>query len=305
MSPQEGTRFPEYLAGQYIALRREDCKLTKKIVTADGRVEIEPDLDENGSQKIGPVTHSYSIASAPQETAQQGSLEFYVILERDEKGQPGRLTESLFRINLQIDDKIGYVDRIAGDFTLQKRAAGFPSVLLVGTGTGLAPFVSMIKQKYLEACSGKTDGVRYTLLHTNRTYQELAYHNELLKIEASGKFDFLYVPSVSRPTERDRSDPGLCLGRANNLLRWIFGMPMREEEELQEVNAASGSTTLAEAALQRAVRPAVPPRFVRDELLRRLQPSETVLLSCGNPFSMADIESVARANKIHFEKEDW
>jgi len=58
---------------------------------------------------------------------------------------------------------LAYVERIVGDFTLAKRAAGFDHVLMVGTGTGLAPFVSMVKQLDREAGNGKRPAARYTL----------------------------------------------------------------------------------------------------------------------------------------------
>ena len=45
VKPAAGHRFPEYEAGQYIALRREDCALTRKVTGADGRVRFVPDLD--------------------------------------------------------------------------------------------------------------------------------------------------------------------------------------------------------------------------------------------------------------------
>jgi len=136
--PDNGCRFPDYCPGQYIALGREDCRLTRKIVL-DGKLHTIPDLDEGGKPKVGPVTHSYSIASAPFETERSHYLEFYLVLERDGDGHPGRLTESLFRMNLQLDGKIQYLDRVQGDFTLEKRVNGSGNVLLVGTGTGMAP----------------------------------------------------------------------------------------------------------------------------------------------------------------------
>jgi hypothetical protein len=46
LMPEEGTPFPEYKAGQYIALRREDCRLTKRVVGEDGKPHYVPDLDE-------------------------------------------------------------------------------------------------------------------------------------------------------------------------------------------------------------------------------------------------------------------
>src|SRR5262245_14168989 len=74
--PDSGDPFPHYKAGQYIALSRESCRLTKKVTGADGRPAYVYDLDESGNPKRGPVTHSYSISSAPFETLESGHLEF-------------------------------------------------------------------------------------------------------------------------------------------------------------------------------------------------------------------------------------
>ncbi|MBI4610338.1 MAG: hypothetical protein HY726_15165 [Candidatus Rokubacteria bacterium] len=303
--PQPGSQFPDFKAGQYIALRRDDCKLTKKVTLAGGGIDYVADLDADGNPKRGPVTHSYSIASAPFETRQHACLELYVVLETDRHGNPGRLTESFWRIDPKGDNAITYVNRIVGDFTLDKRAAGFRSVVLVGTGTGLAPFVSMVKQLHFEASQGTTDGVSYTLLHTNRTYAELAYHDELLAIEASRLFDFVYIPSVSRPSARDAGDPKMGLGRANNLLRFIFEMPLKEEEALQAALANGADVSAAKAAFAQAVRPRLPDQLSPQELQERFRPSSTVILTCGNAMLMEDVKYVADKNGIQFEKEDW
>ena len=304
LMPEEGHPFPDYRPGQYIALRREDCWLTRRHVDAQGRTRYTPDLDEQGRQKRGPVTHSYSISSAPCETRRHGWLEFYVVLEKGDAEYPGRLTESLFRIRPGHDDRVGYVDHIAGDFTLEKRTAGFANVLMVGTGTGLAPFASMLKQLDSEAADGPRPAVRYTLLHANRTYQELAYHRVLCDIEAAGRLDFVYIPSVSRPVPGEWGGR-LGVGRANNLLRHLFGLPSREEEELKLAEQSGGDVALAQTAVARAVKAALPGHLPRERLLERLAPSQTVIITCGNPSSMADIHVVADALGIRFEKEDW
>ncbi len=280
--PEDGTRFSPFEAGQYIALRRDDCLLTKKVKEGT-EVRFVPDLDADGKQKRGPVTHSYSIAAAPFEAARDNNLEFYVVLERESDGALGRFTESLFRVEREGNDRLNYMDRIVGDFTLAKRAGGFEHVLMVGTGTGLAPFVSMIKQLHHDA-QREVPRARYTLLHTNRTYEELAYHRELLDIEASKAFDFVYVPSVSRPTERDRADARLGIGRANNLLRHIFGFPPLEST---------------------AVAPELPVERSLALLQNRIDPSRTVVLTCGNPGGMTDIEWIAAQTGMRFEKEEW
>ncbi|HVR71740.1 MAG TPA: hypothetical protein VMT87_12935 [Vicinamibacteria bacterium] len=304
LMPEEGHPFPDYQPGQYIALRREDCWLTHRHVDAQGRTRYAPDLDEQGRQKRGPVTHSYSISSAPWETRRHGWLEFYVVLEKGNAEYPGRLTESLFRVRPGHDDRVGYVDHIAGEFTLEKRAAGFASVLMVGTGTGLAPFAAMLKQLDFEAEQGRRPSARYTLLHANRVYQELAYHRALSEIEEAGRFDFVYVPSVSRPVPGDWGDR-LGVGRANNVLRHLFGLPSREEEELKLAEQSGGDVALAATSMARAVKAALPGHLPRETLLERLAPAETVIITCGNPSSMADIRVVAETLGIRFEKEDW
>lgn len=303
LMPERGGAFPDYVPGQYIALRRNHCRLTRRVVGPDGRQRYMPDLDEAGQPKLGPVTHSYSIASAPCETRDGGYLEFYVVLEKDEYGTLGRLSGSFFDIGS--GDEVLYVNRITGNFTLSHRARNCRSVLLVGTGTGVAPFVSMIKQLHQDACRGDVAPVQYTLLHANRTYEELAYHRELLDIEASHTCDFVYVPSVSRPTDRDVGDPRLGRGRANNLLRSLFGLPMKEQEDVDAVRAQGADAAHAQAALAKAVPPALPGHMSRSELINRCDPSHSVILTCGNPSLMEDIKHVADTLHIRFEKEDW
>src|SRR5258708_1018548 len=261
--PPAGDSFPDYKPGQYIALRRDDCRITKRVVGPDGHPTIVPVLDESGQPQRGPVTHSYSIASAPYETRAGGYLGFYLVLETDDK-----------------------------------------SVLLVGTGTGLAPFVSMIKQLQHDAEGGASDGVRYTLLHANRTSEELGYHQSLQAIEAAQRFDFVYLPSVSRPRP-GAADPALGRGRANNVLRHIFGMPLREEHAVREAEAKGEDAAPARAALPSVVRPALPGPRSPAELRERLPPPPTVVLPCGTPSLMPDIKFIPETNGMRFEKEDW
>ena len=305
MMPEPGTRFPDYKPGQYIALRREDCRLTKVVRDADGQIHYLPDLDEAGNPKLGAVTHSYSLASAPAETRENGHLEFYIVLQKIEQETEGRLSGALFRLNFPEDNKLIYVNRITGSFTLDQRANGFRSVLLVGTGTGLAPFVSMIKQLHFDARRGVRDDTQYTLIHTNRTFEELAFHEELRAIESAQRFDFVYVPSVSRPTVRDLTDTNIGRGRANNLFRHIFDMPLKEEEYLEQARFSQVDISKARAELDSAVRPVLPGCILRSELQKRLNPERTVVLTCGNASLMADINYIAARQGMRFEKEDW
>jgi ferredoxin-NADP reductase len=278
--------------------------LTKKTVSEDGRIQYVPDLDIAGRQKVGPVTHSYSIASAPYETLLYRYLEFYVILHLDDKGQPGRLTESLFHIDAESDNIITYFYKITGDFTLEKLAAGFSNVVMVGTGSGLAPFASMVKQLHYDATQGKKSDMRYTLFHGNRGLQELGYHEELLEIERERRLDFVYVPTVSRPSHNDYENSALGKGRANNLLRHVLEMPLKEEELLQTPIDA-GESERARTLLERTVRPVLPAHHSPEMLRERMPSRQTVLLTCGNPDVMADIRHVAETHQMQFEMEEW
>ena len=55
LMPESGTQFQPSKAGQYIALRRDDCRLTRKTgVGSDDKPTYGPAVDESGQQKIGP-----------------------------------------------------------------------------------------------------------------------------------------------------------------------------------------------------------------------------------------------------------
>ena len=163
----------------------------------------------------------------------------------------------------------------------------------------------MVRQLHHEALQGKSIEQRFTLFHANRGLNELGYHQELQEIEKQQKFDFVYVPSVSRPSEEDYQNPKIGKGRANNLLRFVFDMPLKEEQDLQLLAAQRQETTEAKKILQRTVKPVLPRHISHDRLLARMKPEKTVILTCGNPLSMDDINYIAVANKIKFEKEEW
>jgi NAD(P)H-flavin reductase len=191
-----------------------------------------------------------------------------------------------------------------GDFTLDKRTAGARSVVFVGTGTGLAPFAGMVKQVDHEAAQGRRTDVRYTIFHANRSRPELAYHEELQAIEAAGRIDFVYVPSVSRPTAEDhrtrgwgRDAPATSCARLRHAAQGRGGGAAGPRAGPTRPHGRGGGEGRAALAP-----PATSPRA---SLQDRALPADTVILTCGNPSSMADIKFIAESNKIRYEKEDW
>jgi len=201
----------------------------------------------------------YSIVSAPFETAAHRYMEFFV--NRDREFADG--------------ETMKFADNATGDFTL-KRAEAFRNVLLVGTGTGIAPFISMIRHLHHE----KSSGVRYTLIQVSRKFEELGYYKELSAIEAQGDLDFIYIPSVSRPSEKDWRLETLGKGRAGNLLRGMLNLHRSGE--------------------------AVLPVSLKNQVLNeRLDRDSTIILACGSHASVNDIRDVADQKRIRFVKEDW
>ena len=303
LQPEPGSPFHNYTAGQYIALRRDDCKLTRKTGFApDGKATYEPELDPWGRQTLGPVTHAYSIASAPSETAEFGWLEFLVALEYGIHGLPGRLSEALFGMNDEAGCEVSYMERFAGDFTLEARVKQAENVLMVGTGTGVAPFVSMMKELHARADPGNDR--RYTLVHTHRTEAELAYHKALFDIEVAGRVDFVYIPTLSRPTATTATGQRVGQGRASNVIRHLYDLPTTEQDKLAN---ARGEVAVAAAnlALERLVHPVLPNHLSTSELKTRIEPSQSVLLAWGNPASMADLQSTAAHLDLRCEQEAW
>ena len=131
------------------------------------------------------VQRPYSVASAPVESA-DGGYEFYVRLV-----PILRFTTLLWRLPL------GHGMRIIGPkgrFLLEPKDAR--THLFVSTGTGIAPFISMIRQSMAERAPRKT-----ILLNGCSYVDELGYVPELTGLEAGGRYPLHYIPTISRPSD--------------------------------------------------------------------------------------------------------
>ena len=150
-----------------------------------------------------PIKRAYSLASGENEQ----DLEMYIRLVPE-----GALTPKLWKLEpggrLWIDDS-----RFSGHFTLEPAAAaGAKDLVMIGSGTGLAPFISMTRSEL-----GKGRFERIVLLHGSRLPSEMSYTEECLG--HCGRTDrprVFYIPSVTRPAPEDRWD-GL-VGRIPGLI---------------------------------------------------------------------------------------
>ena len=151
---------------------------------------------------------AYSIASEPGE---RRWLEFYIRFAR-EPATASPLTHTLW--TMPIGARLHVGDKIAGRFTLERTVtAGDTRVkVLVGAGTGLAPFVSMVR--HAERVGDGVGLSRLAVLHGVSHPHELAYRDELT--DAVARFGLRYHPTVSRNAEHPEWT-GLT-GRVESLL---------------------------------------------------------------------------------------
>lgn len=138
------------------------------------------------------VKRAYSVASAPGRP-----LEFFIV-----QVEGGRLSPRLWA--LEPGQRVFVRDRIAGLFTLRDTEDG-GTLWLVSTGTGLAPYISMLRQGDVLR---RFD--RIVVVHGVRHASQLAYRDELLGHDPAR---VTYVPCASR-----EDAPGCLRGRITSLL---------------------------------------------------------------------------------------
>jgi ferredoxin/flavodoxin---NADP+ reductase len=175
-----------------------NCRLVRRVDQTDDlayfwvRSDGEPIAFEPGQYlTIGVfadgklVQRPYSVASAPIESA-GGGYEFYIrlvpilrfttLLWRLPIGHPMRIIGPKGRFLLEPDDRRTH--------------------LFVSTGTGIAPFISMIRQ------SIQNHAPRRTVLVNGCSYvDELGYVDELEGLVRDGGYPLHYVPTISRPAD--------------------------------------------------------------------------------------------------------
>lgn len=165
----------------------------------------EEDQPPDGAQRRprkGPklVRRAYSIASPPSE---KRFIEFYIV-----RVDGGALTPQL--LELKSGDRLFMNPRITGHFTLDGVPDG-KTLVMVSTGTGLAPFVSMYQHYRGEPNRWK----KMVIIHGTRLAADLGYREQLEEWAAEDE-RLIYVPLCTR--EPDSSDWKGLRGRVHTAL---------------------------------------------------------------------------------------
>ena len=146
------------------------------------------------------IERAYSIASAPHEPF----LEIFVELVPD-----GELTPRMWRMDL--GDTMSLRPRPKGIFLMDRSATQH---LMLGTVTGMAPFVSMARDYAHHGESGH----HFYMLEGASYLDEFVYDTELTELAARHPESFTFVPAVSRPTESRNAQWTGETGRLNNIV---------------------------------------------------------------------------------------
>jgi ferredoxin--NADP+ reductase len=156
-------------------------------MTLDAALSFDPGQFVNIGLRIDGelVTRSYSVASAPGKP-----LELFLVLVKD-----GALTPLLERMTE--GDSLMVDEHAHGYFTL-KHVPKARDGWLVGTGTGLAPLLSMIRDG---AIFDHFDNV--ILVHGARYNAQLGYRAEIEQLVAGSGGRLRYVPLVTREEPND------------------------------------------------------------------------------------------------------
>ncbi len=160
--------FPEFKAGQFNVLGLYG--------SAEKVPEATEEFKEQAPTKL--IKRAYSIASSSTDEY----VEYYISLVRS-----GSLTPRLF--NLEIGDRIFMSHKATGLFTLDKIAPD-KNVFLFATGTGVAPYMSMLRS---DALSRKG---KIVVIQGASNSWDLGYSSEL-KLLSSMFPNFTYYPTVT------------------------------------------------------------------------------------------------------------
>jgi ferredoxin--NADP+ reductase len=166
----DGWEVPQFEAGQFAVLY-----LPGSAPRCENAI---PEHQEVASDKM--IRRAYSIASS---SKNKEYIEFYITLVHD-----GELTPRIFA--LKPGDKIGLTTKFTGMFTMDK-APQDANLVLIATGTGVAPYISMLRSN---ALSNPNRSI--AVLHGAYNTWDLGYSSELSLLDSLFP-NFTYIPTIT------------------------------------------------------------------------------------------------------------
>lgn len=164
--------LPDFQPGQFVALGLPGTHERCSQATEEYPIE-DPDK---------MIKRAYSIASSPKDQV----VEFYITLVKS-----GALTPRLFALN--IGDKLWMGKKAVGMFTLGEISEE-QNIVMIATGTGLAPYMSMLRSNVLK----RTGNI--IVIHGAANSWDLGYSSELQLLESMFS-NFKYHPTITEPQD--------------------------------------------------------------------------------------------------------
>ncbi len=222
---------------------------------------LEPEIEFNFApgQYItigaGGIERPYSIASAPYEPL----IELFI--EHLPPDEGGRLTPILYAQH--VGDTVTIRPKAKGRFTLRADVANH---VMVATVTGVAPYVSMLRQFVHDRERGASDArtCRFFVLQGASYRDEFVYDSELRALAERHADTIEFASTVSRPWASRNSGWTGAVGRVNLLVEeYLDRWQLRPENTLVYLCGHPGMIDDARARLIPAGWPVAAERFWR------------------------------------------
>ncbi len=170
----DGWELPDYTAGQFTSLGLPG--------SASRYHQAEPENSPPDPGKL--IKRIYCIASSP---VNREYMEFYIALVPG-----GALSPRLF--DLKIGDRVWLSPKIGGKFTYDdSKVQEGANLVLIATGSGLAPFISMLST-YLSSQPKR----KVAIIHGARHSWDLGYRSILMTMQHL-RPNVTYIPVISQP----------------------------------------------------------------------------------------------------------
>ena len=177
----------KHIKGTVVARREITDELWSIRVRPAEKLSFQPGqyvtLGLPGSEKM--IERPYSLASSPREP------ELELFLELVPQGQ---LTPPLHKVG---EGGEVFLRRACKGRFLFDQASGHRNHYLVATVTGVAPYVSMVRDMAAREAGGESIPYRVVILHSASFSREFGYYEELSALAGQHSW-FTYIPSISR-----------------------------------------------------------------------------------------------------------